>query len=62
MKTVKLQCPKCGHHFEYKSYWTWVWKAQVHLLGWDKETKRIYDYRRTKCPYCKEKSYMRRIK
>ena len=59
---VTLTCPKCGKKFCFKSYWQWVWNAQFHLLGWDKETKRIRDYRSTKCPYCKEKSWMKREK
>lgn len=50
MKTIKLQCPKCGHHFEYKNYFDWLFRTPFHWFG-----KRL-----TKCPYCKEKSYMRR--
>ena len=62
MKPVQLICPKCKSKFEFKSYWTWVWKAQFHLLGWDKETKCIYDYRLTKCPFCGYKSWIKREK
>ena len=51
MKTINLQCPKCGHHFEYKNYFDWLFRTPFHWFG-----KRL-----TKCPYCKEKSYMEKI-
>ena len=62
MKPVILKCPKCGHIFQYKNYWIWVWKAQFHWLVWDKKTKRIRDYRRTKCYHCGEWSWIKREK
>ena len=60
MKQVIVVCPKCGTVLQFKSYWDWVWKTQFHWLWWDKETKRIRDYRLTKCPNCGYKGYVKR--
>lgn len=61
MKEVKVICPKCGKEMTFKNYWTWVWKTQFHLLGWDKESKCIRDYRRIKCSHCGEISWAKRV-
>ena len=62
MKKVNLTCKKCEGKFHYNNYWNWVWKSPFHWLWWDKDSKRICDYRYTKCPYCHQKSYMKREK
>ena len=60
-KSAKLHCPKCGHKWEY-SYWQWIFKTLFHWLHWDKETKSLRDYRRTKCPVCGKYSWIKRQK
>ena len=60
MKLIKLTCPKCGETFYHINYWHWVWKSPFHWLWWDRETKRIRDYRLTRCPHCWSKEYMKR--
>ena len=62
MKEIKLTCPKCGHQFMYKNYWAWVWKNKFHWLWFDKETGRIRDYRKTKCPNCNKISWIKKDK
>ena len=58
---AKLECPKCGHVWEY-GYWQWVWKAQLHWLVFKCNPASIRDYRKTKCPNCGEKSWIARNK
>ena len=58
---AKLECPKCGHKWEY-GYWQWIWKAQFHWLVFRCNPARIRDYRKTKCPNCGEKSWIAREK
>ena len=62
MKLIELICPNCKGRIYHISYWHWVWKSPFHLLSWDKETKRIRDYRLTKCPHCCEKNWIKREK
>ena len=61
MKPVNLTCPKCGHSFLFKNYFHWIWNSPIHWLFLDIETNRPFDFRKTKCPHCNEKSYMRRL-
>ena len=56
---VNLTCPECGFQWTW-NYWCWIRKAQFHWLRFDKDTKRIRDYRRTKCPFCGTKSWIKR--
>lgn len=50
-KRNKFTCPKCGHNFEVTAFWDWL--AAPHLFD---------EFRYVKCPNCKEKRWMRRIK
>lgn len=52
MKLVKLICPKCGHVFYFKNYWSWVLHSPFHFFA-----KRL-----TKCRFCEEKSWMKKEK
>ena len=47
----KFKCPKCGQEFE-RNYFKWIFTTLFHWFG----------KRYTKCPYCGEKSYMKREK
>lgn len=62
MALTRIRCKHCGKISTFKSYWHWVWKAQFHWLWWDKETKRIRDYRLTRCQHCEMKDWMKREK
>ena len=62
MKEVTLICPKCKRSFYFNNYWHWVLKSPFHWLWWDKNTKRVRDYRLTKCKWCDKKIYMKREK
>ena len=62
MKDVKVICPNCGETIHFKNYWHWIWNTPFHWLWFDKETKIIRDYRKTKCPHCGERSFMKRTK
>ena len=46
-----LTCPKCAASWQW-GFWKWVLKAPFHF----------FNTRYTKCPYCHEKSWMRREK
>ena len=61
LKPVKLKCPECAYTWEY-CYWQWVWKAPFHWLLWDNQFKCIRDYRNTKCPSCRKKSWIAKQK
>lgn len=52
MKEIKLVCPKCGKEFYYDNFVMWVLCCPFHWFG-----KRL-----TKCPRCKEKSYMKKCR
>ena len=60
MKTVVVKCPHCGGRMIFRNYWRWIWRTQFHWLWWDKETKRIRDYRRIKCHLCDKISWSKR--
>jgi hypothetical protein len=62
MKEVKVICPKCKAPRRFDNYWHWVWKTPFHWLWWDKDSKRIRDYRLTYCHNCGSKSWTKRIK
>ena len=62
MKEVKVICPYCGKVMTFKNYWHWIWKTPFHMLGWDRESKSIRDYRFTQCPICEYKWFMKRVK
>lgn len=48
-------CSKCGESFQM-SWWKWMFITVFHWFSF----KEMKDYRLTKCPYCKEKSFMKR--
>lgn len=50
MKKVELTCPKCNGPFIIRNYFIWILKSPFHWFG-----KRL-----TRCPWCGEKSYMKR--
>ena len=50
MNEVKVICPKCGYCITYKNYWSWILHTPFH---W-------FSKRRTKCPNCGERSYIKR--
>lgn len=52
---AKFKCPKCGKDFQM-NFFKWILTTPVHnfcMFEWR-------DYRKTKCPHCGEKSYMKR--
>lgn len=50
-KRNKFVCPMCGYYFEISNFWKW--------LGCIK----LFDtWRYVKCPQCKKKSWMKRVK
>lgn len=51
---MKLYCSKCDTTFEM-SYFKWLFTTLFHWFNF-KEWK---DYRKTKCPNCGQKSYMK---
>ena len=49
----KLQCPKCGHKWEW-SFWEWIMKAPIqhfNFIAWK-------DRRKTTCPQCGKESWI----
>ena len=52
---AKFTCPTCGKTFE-KNYWKWLFTAIFHKFSF----KELRDYRKTKCPYCGTKTYMKK--
>ena len=52
---VILTCPRCGESFQI-SWLKWMFTAVFHRFSF----REWRDYRYTKCPYCKQKSYMKR--
>ena len=52
---AKFTCPVCGETFE-KNFWKWLFTTAFHWFNF----KEWRDYRKTKCPYCGHKSYMKR--
>jgi hypothetical protein len=50
MKRIALMCPKCNNIFTYKNWFVWVLHSPFHWFG----------KRHTKCPHCKQKSWMGR--
>lgn len=61
LEPITLKCPKCNKKFMFRNCWCWIWKSPFHWLHWDKATKRIRDYRKTKCPCCGQKSWIKSI-
>ena len=49
----KLVCPKCGHEWKM-NYWKWVFTAPFHCVSF----RTWRDTRKTKCPGCKQKSWI----
>ena len=53
----KFKCPKCEKEFEM-NYFKWIFTTLFHRISFSE----FLDYRLTKCPHCKEKSYIKRLK
>ena len=53
----KFKCPKCNQEFKM-NYWKWIFTTIFHWFSF----KELRDYRKTKCPLCGEKSWMKREK
>ena len=49
---IELICPKCKKKVIFKNYFAWIIRTPFHYFG----------SRKTKCPYCKEISWMKPIK
>ena len=49
MYLLHFNCPNCGAQFTINGYWKWVFQTPFHWFG----------KRKTKCPYCEKKSYMK---
>ena len=54
---AKFKCPKCEKEFEM-NYWKWIFTTLFHWFSF----KKWKDYRKTKCPHCGEKSWIKRLK
>ena len=52
---IKLTCPNCNKTFEM-TFWNWIMTTPFHWF--DFITFR--DSRKTKCPHCGKKTYMKR--
>lgn len=52
---ASFYCPWCESTFEI-GFWKWIFTSPFHYFNF----KEMRDYRRTKCPYCGIKTYMRR--
>lgn len=55
MAKRKLQCPECGHTWEY-GFWQWTLRAPFHEYVFFLKK----DFRKTKCPKCGKKSWIAR--
>ena len=55
---IYLKCPKCGHEFSFVNYIMWVLKTPFHLYSFKDKA----DCRKTICPNCGKKSWMKRQK
>lgn len=53
-KMKVFECPHC-HHKWTMSYWKWILTAPFHKFKF-KEWK---DYRKTKCPHCQYKGWLK---
>ncbi len=52
---VHFCCPNCGEMFQM-NWWKWMFITAFHWFN----IREWRDYRRTKCPCCGKKSYMRK--
>lgn len=50
----KFECPHCGETWTM-SYLRWVLTAPFHWFS----VKEMRDYRKTKCPYCGKKGWLK---
>jgi predicted RNA-binding Zn-ribbon protein involved in translation (DUF1610 family) len=53
---LHFTCPKCGKEYTISSYWKWVFTSLFHNFNF----KQWRDYRYTKCPHCKQRSFVRK--
>ena len=53
----RFKCPRCGKEFEMP-YLKWIFTTLFHRYSF----KEYKDYRLTKCPYWRQKTYMKRLK
>ena len=52
----KFRCPNCRTEFEM-GFWKWMFSTAFHWFNF----RELKDYRRTRCPHCHEKHYMKRM-
>ena len=57
MKNSIFKCPKCGNIWKM-NIWKWLFSTLFHWFDFSD----LRDYRLTKCPACKEKSWIARDK
>ena len=57
MKNSTFKCPKCGNIWK-QNIWKWLFSTLFHWFDFSD----LRDYRLTKCPACKEKSWIARDK
>ena len=53
----EFKCPKCEKSFKM-NFFKWLFSTLIHSFSF----KEWADYRLTRCPNCKEKSYIKREK
>ena len=51
----KFTCPNCGKTFE-QNFWAWTMSTPFHVFDF----VNFRDKRKTKCPECGKRSYMKR--
>ena len=52
---TKFTCPNCNKTFEM-NFWHWIFSTTFHWF----DIFNFRDIRKTKCPHCGKKSYMKR--
>ena len=53
----KFICPVCKHEF-HLNFWVWLFTTPFHWFNFSD----LRDYRKTKCPNCGQRHYMKREK
>ncbi len=53
---ARFICPQCNQNFEM-NWWKWMFTTAFHWFSF-REWK---DYRKTKCPHCNNKVFVKRV-